>query len=194
MPMIEGTIAKHQNWGGKRNGSVFSGTDGFIIVNRPDGTAEELARRVDSSVSIALAWDEVMYQGQYTVGEFVLQSVKISGTIKQAAASLDLTRQFLNIESPANGDVSLREIMYFPAVDMVLGLDRTVAPADLVDEHEGYEAILISDAMFTSFDLPMTAATTVFNGVDWNARNLKFISGAGNVDTTAGLGAAATAI
>lgn len=149
--------------------AVFSGADGLIIF---DG--EPLARRVESTIEIALDWDEVYFQGQYTVGALVLKSIKISGGIKQATANLNILKKFVGM-SPADGtrsDATIRDVRYVAPVDIILILDKSMLPASIAS----YEAILVFNAVMNSFSMPTTAASTVFNDQKWVGSNLSFKS------------------
>jgi len=156
--------------------SVFSGSDGLIIF---DG--EALARRVESSIEIALDWDEVYFQGQYTVGALVLKSIKISGGIKQATANLSVLRKFVGMHNAQNnggknaaGDIdasaTIRDVRYIAPVDLILVLDKSMLP----DTIRSYEAIMVFNAVMNSFSMPTTAASTVFNDQKWVGSNLSF--------------------
>lgn len=148
--------------------SVFSGGDGLILY---EGRA--LARRVESSVELALDWDEVYFQGQFTVGALVLKSIKITGGIKQATADLSMVRRWCGMNNEAGGDISgatIRDVRYIPPVDLVLVLDRSMIPANVAS----YEAILIYNTQMNSFSLPISAASTVFNDQKWTAMNMAF--------------------
>jgi len=150
--------------------AIFSGADGIIIF---DG--EPLARRVESSVEIGLDWDEVYFQGQYTVGALVLKSIKITGGFKQATANLNVLKKFVGM-SPADGtrdDATIRDVRYVAPVDIILVLDKSMLPASIAS----YEAILIFNAVMNSFSLPTAAASTVFNDQKWTASNLSFKTG-----------------
>lgn len=148
--------------------SVFSGGDGLILY---EGRA--LARRVESSVELALDWDEVYFQGQFTVGALVLKSIKITGGIKQATADLSMVRRWCGMNNASGGDISgatIRDVRYIPPVDLVLVLDRSMIPANVAS----YEAILIYNTQMNSFSLPISAASTVFNDQKWTAMNMAF--------------------
>lgn len=145
--------------------SVFSGGDGLIVF---DGVP--LARRVESSVELALEWDEVYFQGQYTVGALVLKSIKISGGIKQATANLSMVRKFCGMHDAETDltNTSIRHVRYIAPVDIVLVLDKSMLPSTVAS----YEAIMIYNAVMNSFSLPISAASTVFNDQKWTAMNL----------------------
>ena len=148
--------------------SVFSGGDGLIIFN---GTP--LARRVESSVELALEWDEVYFQGQYTVGALVLKSIKISGGIKQASANFDMVRKFCGMGDGTDLDnTTIRHVRYIAPVDIVLVLDKSMIPESVAS----YEAIMVYNAVMNSFSLPVQAASTVFNDQKWTAMNLAWRS------------------
>lgn len=151
--------------------AIFAGADGLIIF---DG--EPLARRVESSVEIGLDWDEVYFQGQYTVGALVLKSIKLTGGIKQATANLTLLKKFIGM-LPADGtreDATIRDVRYVAPVDIILILDKSMLPPTV----QSYEAILVFNAVMNSFSLPIAAASTVFNDQKWTAMNLSFKTGA----------------
>jgi hypothetical protein len=148
--------------------SVFSGGDGLILY---EGRA--LARRVESSVELALDWDEVYFQGQFTVGALVLKSIKITGGIKQATADLSMVRRWCGLNDQQGSSIegaTIRDVRYIPPVDVVLVLDRSMIPATVAS----YEAVLIYNAQMNSFSLPISAASTVFNDQKWTAMNMAF--------------------
>jgi hypothetical protein len=150
--------------------AIFAGADGLIIF---DG--EPLARRVESSVEIGLDWDEVYFQGQYTVGALVLKSIKLTGGIKQATANLNILKKFIGM-SPADGtreDATIRDVRYVAPVDIILILDKSMLPPTIMS----YEAVLVFNAVMNSFSLPISAAATVFNDQKWTAMNLSFKTG-----------------
>ena len=148
--------------------SVFSGGDGLIIF---DGSP--LARRVESSVELSLEWDEVYFQGQYTVGALVLKAIKISGGIKQATANLEMVRKFCGMGDSTNlNDTTIRHVRYIAPVDIVLVLDKSMLPSYVAS----YEAIMIYNAVMNSFSLPIQASSTVFNDQKWTAMNLAWRS------------------
>lgn len=151
--------------------SVFSGGDGLILY---EGRA--LARRVESSVELALDWDEVYFQGQFTVGALVLKSIKITGGIKQATADLSMVRRWCGMQSDDHGGAiegaTIRDVRYIAPVDIVLVLDRSMIPGNV----SSYEAILVYNSQMNSFSMPISAAATVFNDQKWTAMNLSWRS------------------
>lgn len=159
--------------------SVFSGGDGLIVF---DGTP--LARRVESSVELSLEWDEVYFQGQYTVGALVLKSIKISGGIKQATANLGMVRKFCGMSEFDGTDLeqtSIRHVRYIAPVDIVLVLDKSMIPSTVAS----YEAVMIYNAVMNSFSLPIQAASTVFNDQKWTAMNLAWRNYSGSAPKVA---------
>jgi len=164
---IDGEVAPGP---GVNEPSVFSGGDGLILF---DGSP--LARRVESSVELSLEWDEVYFQGQYTVGALVLKAIKISGGIKQATANLAMVRKFCGM-SEHDGtnltDTTIRHVRYIAPVDIVLVLDKSMLPETVAS----YEAVMIYNAVMNSFSLPIQASSTVFNDQKWTAMNLAWRS------------------
>jgi hypothetical protein len=154
--------------------SVFSGGDGLIVF---DGSP--LARRVESSVELSLEWDEVYFQGQYTVGALVLKAIKISGGIKQATANLEMVRKFCGMSEHDFTDLentTIRHVRYIAPVDIVLVLDKSMLPETVAS----YEAVMIYNAVMNNFSLPISAGSTVFNDQKWTAMNLAWRSSKSN--------------
>lgn len=155
--------------------SIFSGGDGLILFE-----GEPIARRVEGSVEVALDWDEVYFQGQYTVGALVLKSIKITGGIKQATADLNMVRRWMGMYGSDYGDKandleqldSVRQVRYIPPVDIIFVLDKSMIPESVAS----YEAVLVYNAQMNSFSLPVSAASTVFNDQKFTGMNLAFKS------------------
>ncbi|OGM08190.1 hypothetical protein A2Z67_06260 [Candidatus Woesebacteria bacterium RBG_13_36_22] len=175
--------------------AVFTGGDGFLFI---DGF--EVARRVESSVEVAMEYEEIQYQGQYTVGALVLKSIKISGTLKQAVGDLDLIRKLLGGEVTtgafAGSNNSLPEqfkegdqiggritdvagnataaVQWVKPVDIILQLDKSRLPSSGEFSIANYETVLISNAVFQGFTLPVGAGAAVMTDLNWLAENMAF--------------------
>lgn len=175
--------------------AVFTGGDGFLFI---DGL--EVARRVESSVEVAMEYEEIQYQGMYTVGALVLKSIKITGNLKQAVGDLDLIRKLLGGEISTQGqyngqnsiagqfkegdmiggritDVSgnpTAAVQWVKPVDLILQLDKTRLPSSGEFSIANYEAVLISNAVFHGFTLPVSAGAAVFTDLNWTAENMAF--------------------
>jgi hypothetical protein len=178
-----------------REPSVFTGGDGFLFI---DGF--EIARRVESSVEVAMEYEEIQYQGQYTVGALVLKSIKITGTLKQAVGDMDLVRKLLggevNTGAFAGSNYSLTgqfkegdmiggritdttgaptaAVQWVKPVDIILQLDKSRLPSSGEFSIANYETILISNAVFHGFTLPVSAGNAVFTDLNWTAENMAF--------------------
>jgi len=175
--------------------AVFTGGDGFLFI---DGY--EIMRRVESSVEVAMEYEEIQYQGQYTVGALVLKSIKINGTLKQAVGDLDLIRKLLGGEvttgkfAGANdslpnqfseGDqiggritdlagAPTKAVQWVKPVDIIVQLDKSRLPSTGEFSIANYEAILVSNAVFQGFTLPVGAGAAVFTDLNWIAENMAF--------------------
>jgi hypothetical protein len=175
--------------------AVFTGGDGFLFI---DGY--EIARRVESSVEVAMEYEEIQYQGQYTVGALVLKSIKITGNLKQAVGDLDLVRKLLGGQvdngafAAANnsllgqfkaGDniggritdvtgLPTAAVQWVKPVDILLVLDKTRLPSSGEFSIANYETVVISNAVFHGFTLPVSAGAAVFTDLNWTAENMAF--------------------
>lgn len=178
-----------------REPAVFTGGDGFLFI---DGY--EVARRVESSVEVAMEYEEIQYQGQYTVGALVLKNIKITGTLKQAVGDLDLVRKLLGgdvsggVFEGANSSITgqFREgdmiggritdsvgqpthaVQWVKPVDIMLMLDKTRLPNAGEFSISNYETVIISNAVFHGFTLPVSAGAAIFTDLNWTAENMAF--------------------
>jgi len=175
--------------------AVFTGGDGFLFI---DG--HEVARRVETSVEVAMEYEEIQYQGQYTVGALVLKSIKITGTLKQAVGDLDLVRKLLggsvNTDGQFSGESSLESqfaegdmiggritdttglptaaVQWVKPVDIIVQLDKSRLPSSGEFSIANYETILVSNAVFHGFTLPIGSGAAVFTDLNWTAENMAF--------------------